>query len=331
MHTIFKYQIINSKSVIPIDAHIIRIDHVDDGFYKGDFIWAIVDTDQTQMVDFEWDGVKFGTITHDPTNKLCGYEQIRVKEKLQNFERKYFFDPIHSTPHYPNTFSFMKKSDLDFFSKCAERLRDGKADDHLHGLSKDEIDMVYCYSDSVLYNTVDDYIFEDDMKIYEYMLSKYRIIGERCGWGDQPNERKDFLGNVLTFINYRYFSSSWVRIGEKYFLSREVLLENNSFCDNILFFNKKDKRRILFQIQEDEYNEHLDMLNDNDYGDGRDFVPTVRFVENLDSNKQVIESLEDFINEDFEWGDEEFVRALERSYLIVGYSNPIDKNFLINC
>ena len=40
---IFKYRIENGKATFPKDAHILRVDRVDDDFYKGDFLWAIVD------------------------------------------------------------------------------------------------------------------------------------------------------------------------------------------------------------------------------------------------------------------------------------------------
>jgi len=47
---IFKYRIEEGKAIFPENAQILRIDHVDDGFYNGDFLWAIVDP--------EWDCIQ---------------------------------------------------------------------------------------------------------------------------------------------------------------------------------------------------------------------------------------------------------------------------------
>lgn len=48
MKKIFKYDYDKETGEvkIPLGAEILRIDHVDDGFYKGDFLWAIVDTQE---------------------------------------------------------------------------------------------------------------------------------------------------------------------------------------------------------------------------------------------------------------------------------------------
>ncbi len=40
---------------LPINAKIIRIDHVNDGYYHGDFVWAIVDPEEKrkEVIEFE--------------------------------------------------------------------------------------------------------------------------------------------------------------------------------------------------------------------------------------------------------------------------------------
>jgi hypothetical protein len=45
MHKIFKYRVDpdTGQVIMPADARILRAAHIDDGFYFGDFIWAIVD------------------------------------------------------------------------------------------------------------------------------------------------------------------------------------------------------------------------------------------------------------------------------------------------
>jgi hypothetical protein len=45
MKAIYKYRAENGLVVLPSEAIVLRQDHVDDGFYLGDFVWAIVDTD----------------------------------------------------------------------------------------------------------------------------------------------------------------------------------------------------------------------------------------------------------------------------------------------
>jgi len=80
MHKIFKYEIKNNHTKIPIESNILRIDHVDDGFYKGDFLWAIVDVDQNEMVDFEWDGKPYSA-ARIPDPYYMNNKQLKVKEK----------------------------------------------------------------------------------------------------------------------------------------------------------------------------------------------------------------------------------------------------------
>lgn len=51
MHKIFKYSYspATQEASLPLSARVIRIDHVDDGFYKGDFVWAIVETGEPNV------------------------------------------------------------------------------------------------------------------------------------------------------------------------------------------------------------------------------------------------------------------------------------------
>lgn len=51
MKKIFKYNYNRETGEVemPRDAIILRLDHVDDGFYKGDFLWAIVDPKHSKI------------------------------------------------------------------------------------------------------------------------------------------------------------------------------------------------------------------------------------------------------------------------------------------
>lgn len=51
---IFKYGVVDGFALIPEGARIIRQDHVDDGFYKGDFVWAIVDRDSKPSIQHKF-------------------------------------------------------------------------------------------------------------------------------------------------------------------------------------------------------------------------------------------------------------------------------------
>lgn len=56
MHKIFKYKLTESRTVeLPINAKIIRIDHVNDGYYHGDFVWAIVDPEEKEKETLKFD------------------------------------------------------------------------------------------------------------------------------------------------------------------------------------------------------------------------------------------------------------------------------------
>lgn len=84
MHKIFKYDYDREmqRAILPTNAKILRVDHVDDGFYKGDFVWAIVDTNETEKVSVTipvyW--------LHENLNPLHIYyraEELKVKEKQE--------------------------------------------------------------------------------------------------------------------------------------------------------------------------------------------------------------------------------------------------------
>lgn len=74
MNKIFKYKVDDSGcSVIPKNSHVIRAAHVDDGFYKGDFLWAIIDTeDLNETISFNLkDSI-------DPITKMSWYESLNI-------------------------------------------------------------------------------------------------------------------------------------------------------------------------------------------------------------------------------------------------------------
>jgi len=54
MYKIFKYPVWEDNGrnhiTIPVKHKTIRLEYVDDGFYKGWFVWAIVDTQHTTMI-----------------------------------------------------------------------------------------------------------------------------------------------------------------------------------------------------------------------------------------------------------------------------------------
>lgn len=90
MNKIFKYTIDSKGGVnIPKKHIILRVDHVDDGFYKGNFVWAIVDSEDKDMGYLELkcsyytiDEVYSYSLYPEPKLLEC-YEktQLAVKEK----------------------------------------------------------------------------------------------------------------------------------------------------------------------------------------------------------------------------------------------------------
>lgn len=82
MKKIFKYDFNRETGEVemPEEALILRIDHVDDGFYKGDFLWAIVNPEDKK--------VKRNILSYLPYNLNEKYDQenvrtiqLKVKEK----------------------------------------------------------------------------------------------------------------------------------------------------------------------------------------------------------------------------------------------------------
>lgn len=78
MKKIFKYKYcpISKTAVMPLDAQILRVDHVDDGFYKGDFVWAIVEVGDENIEKVIESAPKQIPITDFPN-----IVELRVKEK----------------------------------------------------------------------------------------------------------------------------------------------------------------------------------------------------------------------------------------------------------
>lgn len=70
MNKIFKYTIApNGRVYMPKDHTLLRVDYVDDGFYKGNFVWAIVDSEDQDMEHIKLDCIEYDsyqTVT-DPT------------------------------------------------------------------------------------------------------------------------------------------------------------------------------------------------------------------------------------------------------------------------
>lgn len=95
MKKIFKYDFDNATGEVtmPQGAQVIRIDHVDDGFYKGHFLWAIVtvgDENIEQIISID----ELAQIMHPTLSKVFieaalktqrtndfGRIELRVKEK----------------------------------------------------------------------------------------------------------------------------------------------------------------------------------------------------------------------------------------------------------
>lgn len=71
---IFKYEVKEGSTLIPKRSTVIRVSHVDDGFYKGDFVWAIVDPEDTEETRVLQVGES------PPLNHECTQE-LRVTEK----------------------------------------------------------------------------------------------------------------------------------------------------------------------------------------------------------------------------------------------------------
>jgi hypothetical protein len=91
MNKIFKYEITKNGGGLdvitaPEQRTTIRIDHVDDGFYKGDFLWAIVDTaseNVTQPVtqlDYEYTN-HLNWIKNTKQTHQFSRRELAVKEK----------------------------------------------------------------------------------------------------------------------------------------------------------------------------------------------------------------------------------------------------------
>lgn len=90
MHKIFKYDLENRDGKwycnLPKDSVIIRTDYVDDGYYKGFFVWAIVDPEDK---DFEETEVPFiPTDDSIPKTDSCqlGYVEDQSVELPNNIK-----------------------------------------------------------------------------------------------------------------------------------------------------------------------------------------------------------------------------------------------------
>lgn len=85
MNKIFKYEVKDGLVTRPKFAHILRVDHVDDGFYKGDFLWAIVDTEEKEMITHKVFFNPYSAANLLPDEPDLTPLQISVKEKQKIF------------------------------------------------------------------------------------------------------------------------------------------------------------------------------------------------------------------------------------------------------
>ena len=85
---IFKYEIVDGYIIAPLKRRTLRVDYVDDGFYKGYFLWAIVDPNEESFRQF-LDSREFSDLEKVENQTFCGIDtnmfndrvQLRVQEK----------------------------------------------------------------------------------------------------------------------------------------------------------------------------------------------------------------------------------------------------------
>ena len=86
MLKIFKYELNRETRVVnmPVLSRIIRVAHVDDNFYKGDFVWAIIDTEQSELQEIVLNETYMVALNAEPFD-YSDYikHEIRVKEKQE--------------------------------------------------------------------------------------------------------------------------------------------------------------------------------------------------------------------------------------------------------
>ncbi len=83
-YKIFKYSIDPVTRIAKMPkGQILRVDYVDDGFYKGDFVWQIVETSNKELFDAHLPTVSW-SLRPRPEN-LSSFErkELKVKEKQE--------------------------------------------------------------------------------------------------------------------------------------------------------------------------------------------------------------------------------------------------------
>lgn len=84
MFKIFKYELdpITRSALMPRCIPL-RVDHVDDGFYKGDFVWAIVDENEGLKHNQYFHEKSWSASPEPNTIELYTRQELLVKEKQQ--------------------------------------------------------------------------------------------------------------------------------------------------------------------------------------------------------------------------------------------------------
>lgn len=76
----YKYDRETNSAIMPDYKLVLRIEHVDDGFYKGDFIWAIVDPTDTFLSEKKFNlGFPYNAAPKQSAENLVPV-RIKVKE-----------------------------------------------------------------------------------------------------------------------------------------------------------------------------------------------------------------------------------------------------------
>jgi len=84
IYKIFKYSIDPVTRIAEMPrGQGLRVDYVDDGFYKGDYVWAIVDSNDKDKFDFPFPSSKWSKSPRPENLSFFEKKELKVKEKQE--------------------------------------------------------------------------------------------------------------------------------------------------------------------------------------------------------------------------------------------------------
>jgi hypothetical protein len=263
---------------------------------------------------------------------------MTLQERIKNTKFIYFANPLsYSCKYYPNHINILKKSDFDYFKpyiRAARSDKESKLGEELKSLNGDEYRTLFIFDDH--YNTiVDDDIVSDYKALDKLFRTEHDvIIGPEVNYNDHTykhiegcsSDRLDIFGDKIDEVNFRFFPSNHVYLGDqKHYLRSVEVGDDQGETEHVrLTIFQKKTYGMLIGLYNDEDGEYYDDVSHyfNDEGN-LDEEGGLVFVNDLDDNEEIVTEINEWIDDYMEEFSDELSYIEDDAHSNIKYENPI--------